>query len=469
VISFFLPIVCYAFAFLCNDVSGCPAPAILSPRSLFTPPTFSRQSGWEHALDVLKKETGWPGFTGLLNMEAALGTAAWYLFSLLLYVVLPAQEVEGVELRSGGRLTYRLNAFISSVVTLGILAFGTWLLGAEFQVWTFISRNYIQLLTSNIIFAYSLAIWVYLRSFSVKSDNKDHRELAQGGHSGNILYDWFIGRELNPRIVIPFLNTEVDIKAFMEIRPGLLGWLVLDLSYIAAQYRTYGYVTDSILIVTFAQSLYALDAMFMEPAILTTIDITTDGFGVMLAFGDLVWVPFTYSLQARYLSIHPVILGPWVSAAILAVAVGGYIVFRGSNSQKNTFRTEPDHPSVKDLEYITTHTGSRLLADGWWGRARHINYLGDWLLSWSYCLPTLLAGYRIIPAEQAILWEGSKVVTQQGMKGTAIPITYFFMLYFAVLLTHRQIRDDEKCHRKYGKDWEEYVRRVPYRIIPYVY
>ena len=34
-------------------------------------------------------------------------------------------------------------------------------------------------------------------------------------------------------------------------------------------------------------------------AILTTMDITTDGFGYMLAFGDLAWVPFTYSLQAR--------------------------------------------------------------------------------------------------------------------------------------------------------------------------
>ena len=34
-------------------------------------------------------------------------------------------------------------------------------------------------------------------------------------------------------------------------------------------------------------------------AILTTMDITTDGFGFMLAFGDLSWVPFTYSLQAR--------------------------------------------------------------------------------------------------------------------------------------------------------------------------
>ena len=38
-----------------------------------------------------------------------------------------------------------------------------------------------------------------------------------------------------------------------------------------------------------------------QKAILTTMDITTDGFGFMLAFGDLVWVPFTYTLQAKYL------------------------------------------------------------------------------------------------------------------------------------------------------------------------
>ena len=43
------------------------------------------------------------------------------------------------------------------------------------------------------------------------------------------------------------------------------------------------------------------DALCDEQAILTTMDITTDGFGHMLAFGDLSWVPFTYSLQARAL------------------------------------------------------------------------------------------------------------------------------------------------------------------------
>jgi hypothetical protein len=108
-ISFGLPIGCYAFAFLCNDVTGCPAPSLLSPSKLFTPSTITNKSGFQNALDTLATEVGWPGFAGLLNTEAVLGTLAWYAISFLLYVVLPAQEVEGTELRSGGKLKYRFN------------------------------------------------------------------------------------------------------------------------------------------------------------------------------------------------------------------------------------------------------------------------------------------------------------------------------------------------------------------------
>lgn len=57
----------------------------------------------------------------------------------------------------------------------------------------------------------------------------------------------------------------------------------------------------------------------MQEAILTTMDITTDGFGFMLAFGDLVWVPFTYTVQARYLVDHPVELSYPQIALVLAV------------------------------------------------------------------------------------------------------------------------------------------------------
>ena len=32
----------------------------------------------------------------------------------------------------------------------------------------------------------------------------------------------------------------------------------------------------------------------------------------------------------------------------------------------------------------------------------------------------------------------------------------------------RAIRDDEMCAEKYGEDWAEYKRQVPYWFIPYV-
>jgi hypothetical protein len=44
------------------------------------------------------------------------------------------------------------------------------------------------------------------------------------------------------------------------------------------------------------EGYYILDAVMNEEAILTTMDITTDGFGWMLSFGDLAWVPGLYSL-----------------------------------------------------------------------------------------------------------------------------------------------------------------------------
>lgn len=301
------------------------------------------------------------------------------------------------------------------------------------------------------------------------------RELAAGGHSGNLLYDWFIGRELSPRVVIPLIG-EVDIKEWCELRPGMMGWIVLNAAWCAQQYRNYGYVTDSSVCITVVQALYVVDSWWFEPAILTTMDITTDGFGMMLAFGDLVWVPFVYSQQTRYLSMHPLSLGPIGLAAMVSLIGLGFFIFRSANNEKNAFRTNPSDPSVAHLKYIQTKTGSRLLTTGWWGVARHINYLGDWIQSWPYCLPTGLAGYQIMAAGSlvedsvgAFVLNDGRQVIQGSAKGWAIPITYFYVVYFAVLLIHRDRRDDEKCHRKYGDDWEKYKKAVPYRIIPGIY
>jgi delta14-sterol reductase len=354
--------------------------------------------------------------------------------------------------------------------------------GPDFPLWTFIWDNYTQLITVNLGIAFSLACFVYVRSFSVKAGNKEQRELAAGGHSGNLVYDWFIGRELNPRVTLPFFGT-IDIKEFMEVRPGMLGWMLLNLAFIAHQYKLYGRITYSIALITGFQALYTLDALWMEPAILTTMDITTDGFGFMLAFGDLVWLPFIYSLQTRYLAVYPVDLGLTGVTGILAVQGLGYWIFRASNNQKNRFRTNPKDPRVAHLKTMETASGSKLLVSGWWGSARHINYLGDWIMGWSYCLPTGIAGYVVRqgptfstgnvpkPADGSVrggTTMGTQIV-QGEARGWGMAITYFYIVYFAVLLIHREMRDEEKCMRKYGKDWDEYKKKVPWRILPGVY
>ena len=100
----------------------------------------------------------------------------------------------------------------------------------------------------------------------------------------------------------------------------------------------------------------------------------------------LTGVPFTYSLQARYLTHHSPGLPEWQLALIWALNFGGYALFRLSNGEKDAFRRDPSHPSVAHLRSIQTKRGTRLLTSGYWGMARKINYTADWMMGLSWCL-----------------------------------------------------------------------------------
>ena len=153
-----LPVLMNALYFGCNDVSGCPTPALLEPGAM----------SWGR----FKSQIHWPenGIWGLCSWRVALWVLGYYAVSLALYRILPAQEVYGTKLRESGRpLLYRFNgrhfvslpfedsrliftpAFSSTVMQLVACAIGTLLYGAHFPLWTFITDNYVQLLNANVL------------------------------------------------------------------------------------------------------------------------------------------------------------------------------------------------------------------------------------------------------------------------------------------------------------------------------
>jgi protein-S-isoprenylcysteine O-methyltransferase Ste14 len=237
--------------------------------------------------------------------------------------------------------------------------------------------------------------------------------------------------------------TGLDLKWFCECRPGLIGWIVLDLGMAAMQYEKYGEVSLAMWAVIALQTAYIFNNFWNEAGLLTTIDIQQERFGWMLVFGDLVLVPMTYCLQAFWLIDHFREASPVYIGAVVLFAISGYVIFVGSNRQKNRFRRDPENCRIwgKPPRSMDTKRGTQLLLSGYWGMARHMNYPGDWMIALSY---GLCAGF-----------------------GSIIP--YFYPIWFALLLITRERRDDRWCAKKYGSDWDRYKEKVRWRIVPGVY
>ena len=375
-------------------------------------------------------------------LMCAAGIVLWFLFQVLLERLLPCELVEGTPIpgTKQQRLTYRINGHLAFWVTL-LVAIAGWPVwhneasGGTIQFTAapvaVLYQYCSELALVTCVMCFALSFYFYASSFF------GNKILAVGGDSGNPVYDFFLGRELNPRM----FGGSFDWKEFCELRPGLMGWMLLNIANLQQQQSHLGYVTGSMMLVTLFQGIYVWDALYQERAILTTMDITTDGFGFMLLFGDLAWVPFTYSIQTRYLVYHDPHLS-WTSLVlILALHCVGYSIFRGANGQKDAFRRNPQDPKLRHLKYLQTKRGTKLLTSGWWGTARKINYTGDWIMGLTWCL----------------------------VCGVDSIVPYYYAIYFAILLIHRSMRDDHMCRLKYGDDWDTYKQLVPYRFVPGVF
>jgi delta14-sterol reductase/lamin-B receptor len=357
--------------------------------------------------------------------RSALLLLGWVGFQALLDVALPGKVVTGLAQRDGVKMQYRLNGFLSLLVTLAV---GGGLYAAGLLRGAVVLEELGPLLSSAILFAFLFSLFLYFYGFT-STREEERTDLA--------VYDYFMGTALNPR-----LGKLFDLKLFFESKIGMTTWIVLSLAMAAAQFERDGSVSTEMILVCLFQLWYVADFYWFEDAMLTTWDINYENYGFMLAFGFIVWMPFNFSLQAQYLVYHRPNIPLWALGLIVVLNFVGYYVFRASNLQKHHFRTRPDAKIWgKAPEFIQTQRGTKLLTSGFWGLARHTNYMGDLMMALAWCLP---AGFSHVPP-------------------------YFYFIYFAPLLLDRERRDHKVCAKKYGADWETYCAKVKWRIVPYLY
>ncbi|MEM9730222.1 MAG: hypothetical protein AAF997_16705 [Myxococcota bacterium] len=373
----------------------------------------------------------WDGFLKDMvpTWKAAALYAGWLVLQAALQKWAPGRQVYGAPLPDGSRLPYRMNGFFSLIATFVIVAA---LHVSGLVPLTLLYTEFGALISVMTIFSFAFSGYLYWYG-------KQH---GQARHlSGSFIHDFWMGTGHNPRW--PAGPEGFDFKLFCEARPGLILWVLINTAFALVQYEVYGFVSTSMILVWVFQMFYILDYFWNEEAILTTMDIKHENFGYMLVFGDLVWVPMTYSLQAHYLIDHVHTLPWWGAVLIVAVNFLGLYIFRAVNSQKHNFRKDPEKAVIwgKKAKYFETEHGNKLLLSGFWGWSRHFNYVGDILMALSWSLPCLF--------------------------GSILP--YFYPLYFAVLLIHRERRDHHFCSTKYGPDWERYCEQVRWRIIPGIY
>ncbi|CAK9168070.1 unnamed protein product [Ilex paraguariensis] len=283
--------------------------------------------------------------------------------------ILPGKAVPGVTLSDGSRLHYHCNGLLSLLLLVVLLGIGVRM---DFVSPTVISDRGLELLSTTFIFSFLVTLVLYVagkKSHDPSSSLKPH-------FTGNLIHDWWFGIQLNPQFM------GIDLKFFF-VRAGMMGWLLINLSVLARCIQEANLSQSMILYQLFCM-LYILDYFYYEAYMTSTWDIIAEKLGFMLVFGDLVWIPFAFSIQGWWLLSNQVEL---TTAAVIAnciVFLIGYKVFRGANKQKHVFKKNPKAPIWGRPPKVI---GGKLLASGYWGIARHSNYLGDLLIALSFSLP----------------------------------------------------------------------------------
>lgn len=350
----------------------------------------------------------------------------WIVFAGLLglHLLLPARHVEGYveDERTGRPLHYRLNGLPVLFVAVGL-----WLLAGYTGLvpWDWLWSHRWSGAAGACTLGILLSLAVVLTAPSTG------RSLAA---------DLFLGRRANPQM----FGGRADAKMVLYLVGAVLLELNL-LSFAAHHWLTHPENPNPGVALHVALfSWFVCEYLFFERVHLYTYDLFAEKLGFKLVWGCLTWYPYFYAVGLWSTADLPDPDAPiWLFVLATLLFFSGWSLARGANMQKFVFKRDPRKTFLGRIEPETLGDGDRVvLCSGFWGVSRHVNYLGEVLMA-------------------------SGLALSLGWPTVIFP--WLYPLYYVVLLGTRERDDDRRCAEKYGAVWEEYRRRVPWRIIPGVY
>lgn len=358
-------------------------------------------------------------------MSPYLWPTALYAFILVLNVLVPGRWVTGyvAHEKTGAKLRYRLNGL--RVLALSIVC---WVLAcwSGLLAWDafYIHRWEMAAGACAIGLIFTLAIVLPAPPIAGKG-------------LGVQLYE---GRLANPQ----WRDGLLDAKMYLYLAGAIMLELNI-LSFAAHHLALHGSdPSPGVFLYCALFSFFVTEYLNFEEVHLYTYDFMAERVGFKLGWGCLMFYPFFYPVGLWGLAEAP---NPHTPTPMLVlyglIFFTGWMFARGANLQKFQFKQDPFAKAFGVLDPGTiSGDGKHVLTGGFWGLSRHINYLGEILMA-------------------------SGLALSLGYPLALTP--WLYPLYYVVLLFPRQADDDRRCAERYGELWTEYCRRVPWRIIPFVY
>lgn len=167
-----------------------------------------------------------------------------------------------------------------------------------------------------------------------------------------------------------------------------------------------GHISVEMLVYTGMFSFFVIDYLYHEHVQLYTYDLFAERLGFKLLWGCLCFYPYFYTCgiwavlehtgrgycssyitylvylvwQFDVISHSGTGITGFTAICLVLCFLAGWIISRGANNQKYTFKVAPTKKFLGIIEPRTIQ-GSRILCSGWWGLARHFNYLGEILMA----------------------------------------------------------------------------------------